>query len=63
MAPLDSSNKALNAVARAMGWMTSVATMVVLGFIINRWPEKGGPIAAGIVGVCVSFSFEFPIAA
>jgi hypothetical protein len=59
MAPVDSSSKALNAVARALGWLTSVATMVVLGFIVNRWPDKAGPVAAGIVGVCCSFYFYF----
>lgn len=39
------------ALARTLGWITSVATMVVLGFIANRWPEKLSSIVGGIVGV------------
>lgn len=38
-------------VARTAAWMTSVTTLVILAFIINQWPDKGGAIAAGLVGV------------
>ncbi|KAL7943342.1 hypothetical protein V8C42DRAFT_346796 [Trichoderma barbatum] len=41
-------------VARAVGWMTSVTTLVILAFVINQWPDKGGAIAAGLVGAGIS---------
>lgn len=47
------------ALARTLGWITSVATMVVLGFIANRWPGRFGSIAGGMVGVRFSFSTLF----
>ncbi|KAJ3486921.1 hypothetical protein NLG97_g6521 [Lecanicillium saksenae] len=39
------------ALARTLGWITSIATMVIMGFIANRWPEKIGSIAAAMAGV------------
>ncbi|KAK5989693.1 hypothetical protein PT974_07948 [Cladobotryum mycophilum] len=41
-------------VARTLGWMTGVATICILAFIINRWPDKGGAVAAGLVGACIA---------
>ncbi|KAL6804952.1 hypothetical protein GGI42DRAFT_306877 [Trichoderma sp. SZMC 28013] len=41
-------------VARAVGWMTSVTTLVILAFIINQWADKGGAIAAGLVGSAIA---------
>ncbi|EHK21155.1 uncharacterized protein TRIVIDRAFT_70256 [Trichoderma virens Gv29-8] len=41
-------------VARAVGWMTSVTTLVILAFIINQWVDKGGAIAAGLVGSAIA---------
>jgi hypothetical protein len=45
-------------VARTAAWMTSVTTLVILAFIINQWPDKGGAIAAGLVGVSLSLYFS-----
>ncbi|OAA71754.1 hypothetical protein LEL_08989 [Akanthomyces lecanii RCEF 1005] len=42
------------ALARTLGWITSIATMVVLGFIANRWPERFGSIAGGMGGVAIA---------
>ncbi|PTB66145.1 hypothetical protein BBK36DRAFT_1200183 [Trichoderma citrinoviride] len=41
-------------VARTAAWMTSVTTLVILAFIINQWPDKGGAIAAGLVGSAIA---------
>ncbi|KAL7819549.1 hypothetical protein V8C44DRAFT_355037 [Trichoderma aethiopicum] len=41
-------------VARTASWMTSVTTLVILAFIINQWPDKGGAIAAGLVGSAIA---------
>ncbi|KAM0253900.1 hypothetical protein ACHAQJ_007075 [Trichoderma viride] len=41
-------------VARAVGWMTAVTTLVILAFIINQWSDKGGAIAAGLVGSAIA---------
>lgn len=42
------------ALARALGWATSIAAMVVMGFVANRWPAKIGSIAGGMVGVAMA---------
>jgi hypothetical protein len=46
-----SSYGTVQIVARAVGWMTGVTTLVILAFIINQWSNKGGAVAAGLVGV------------
>lgn len=51
MSPGSAQSAPCSAVARTLGWLTSVATMVVLGFIANRWPDKIGSVAGGMVGV------------
>lgn len=48
-------------VARAVGWMTSVTTLVILAFIINQWADKGGAIAAGLVGVSCSLNHSIQL--
>ncbi|OAA53704.1 hypothetical protein ISF_08643 [Cordyceps fumosorosea ARSEF 2679] len=42
------------ALARALGWATSLGAMVVMGFIANRWPDKIGSVVGGMVGVAVA---------
>jgi hypothetical protein len=41
-------------VTRTVAWMTAVTTLVILAFIINQWSDKGGAVAAGLVGVSLS---------
>ncbi|TQV92481.1 hypothetical protein V2A60_007167 [Cordyceps javanica] len=45
---------ACQAVARALGWATSIAAMVVMGFIANRWPGKIGSVAGGMIGISIA---------
>lgn len=47
----------VKAAARLVGWFTSLVTMVVLGFIANRWPDRLSAVAAGMAGVCARFPF------
>ena len=42
----------LPAVLRSIAWVTSVAAMVVCGYILHKWPEYGNAVATGVVGVC-----------
>lgn len=42
-------------IARAVAWMTGVTTLVILAFIINQWSDKGGAVAAGLVGVSLAW--------
>ncbi|KAL6909245.1 hypothetical protein GGI43DRAFT_172181 [Trichoderma evansii] len=41
-------------IARAVAWMTGVTTLVILAFIINQWSDKGGAVAAGLVGSAIA---------
>lgn len=44
-------------VTRAVAWMTGVSTLVILAFIINQWSNKGGAVAAGLVGVSLQVAW------
>lgn len=41
----------LHSVVRLLGWLTDLGAIVILGYIVRCWPEKGGTVAAGLVGV------------
>lgn len=41
----------LQAASRMAGWLTSVAALVVMAYVMNRWPKTGGAVAAAMVGV------------
>lgn len=40
--------------ARTLGWLTSLLTIIILGYVVREWPTKLSAIAAGLVGVCLS---------
>lgn len=44
-------------ITRAVAWMTGVTTLVILAFIINQWSDKGGAVAAGLVGVSLQVAW------
>ncbi|KAK0388919.1 hypothetical protein NLU13_2496 [Sarocladium strictum] len=44
----------LQAVARMVGWLTSIAALVVMAYVINKWPRSGGAVAAAMVGTGVA---------
>ena len=39
------------AVARLLGWLTDLTTILVLGYIMRCWPTEGGAVTAGLLGV------------
>lgn len=39
------------ALLRSMGWLTSVAAIVVLSYVLHRWPADVNAVATGILGV------------
>lgn len=41
-------------VARLLGWLTSVSTLLVLAYLVRRWPDKGGTAAAAFLGIAVA---------
>lgn len=42
------------ATARALGWMTALAAMVIMGFTIHRWADTGSAVVPGLIGATVS---------
>lgn len=42
------------AVARLLGWLTSLATLLALAYLVRRWSDKGGSAAAGFLGIAVA---------
>ncbi|CAH0047856.1 unnamed protein product [Clonostachys solani] len=44
----------LHSGARLLGWLTDLGAIVILGYIVRCWPEKGGTVAAGLVGSAIA---------
>ncbi|PHH91841.1 hypothetical protein CDD83_10091 [Cordyceps sp. RAO-2017] len=42
------------ALARALGWVTALASIIIMGYIVRRWTDAGGAIVPGIVGAAVA---------
>ena len=42
------------AVARLLGWLASLATLLAIAYLVRRWPDKGGTAAAAFLGVAVA---------
>jgi hypothetical protein len=41
----------VQAAARMLAWFNSIAALVVMAYVINKWPKTGGAVAAAMVGV------------
>uniref|UniRef100_A0A8H7K3W4 Uncharacterized protein n=1 Tax=Bionectria ochroleuca TaxID=29856 RepID=A0A8H7K3W4_BIOOC len=44
----------LHSGVRLLGWLTDLGAIVILGYIVRCWPEKGGTVAAGLVGTAIA---------
>lgn len=42
------------AVARLLGWLASLGTLLALSYLVRRWPDKGGTAAAAFLGLAVA---------
>merc|ERR1712000_109446 len=42
------------AVARLLGWLASLATLLAIAYLVRRWSDKGGTAAAALLGVAVA---------
>lgn len=41
----------VQAIARLLGWLTSIAALLFMAYLINHWNSTGGAFAAAMVGV------------
>jgi hypothetical protein len=46
--------KTVQAAARMLAWFNSIAALVVMAYVINKWPKTGGAVAAAMVGTGVA---------
>jgi hypothetical protein len=48
------AQKLVVAAARLVAWLTDLAAILVLAYIIKCWPSSGGAVSAGIVGSVIA---------
>lgn len=36
--------------ARGLGWLTALMAIIVVGFVVQQWPDAGGSAAPGLLG-------------